>query len=272
MTRRRIPFSMETVKDLIKKSPLYPIIYPFSSRILAWKANRDSARFANQLKVLHEKNPLFYTLSPMLLVAIVKAFDLQRSSFSKYGQDLLKGHAYYEFGVFKGFSFWFAEQVSREYTGADFFFYGFDSFEGLPESQVDSDLNWDEGNYAASFDFVMAKLKQHGTQFSRTKIYKGFFSKSLFDNLRQSENFLPCSICVIDSDIYESCVEVLDFIKDYLVPGSILLFDDYNAFQGDDNHGERRALKEFEQKHPTFKKEKIFDFGWHGVAFRVLMV
>ncbi len=102
------------------------------------------------------------------------------------------------------------------------------------------------------------------------KLYKGFFSKPFFDSLRQCESFLPVSICVIDSDLYESCVEVLDFIKDYLVPGSILLFDDYNAFNKDDNHGERRALREFEQKHPAFQKEYLFDFGWHGVAFRVL--
>ena len=102
------------------------------------------------------------------------------------------------------------------------------------------------------------------------KLYKGFFSKPFFDSLRQRESFLPVSICVIDSDLYESCVEVLDFIKDYLVPGSILLFDDYNVFNKDDNHGERRALREFEQKHPAFQKEYLFDFGWHGVAFRVL--
>ena len=103
-------------------------------------------------------------------------------------------------------------------------------------------------------------------------MYKGFFSKEYFDELKRKEDFEPVSICVIDSDIYESCVSVLDFIKDYLVIGSILLFDDYNVFEKDDNHGERRALKEFEQKNPTFCKQHIFDFGWHGVAFKVTNV
>jgi len=209
----------------------------------------------------------------MLLVAIAKAFDLQRSGLSQWGRDLLKGHAYYEFGLFKGFSFWFAEQISREYTGSDFLFYGFDSFEGLPESEVDADRRkWPKGSFVGSLDFVTAKLEQHGTQFSRVKLYKSFFSSSFFADLRQRESFLPVAICVIDSDLYESCVEVLAFIKDYLVPGSILLFDDYNAFHKDDNYGERRALREFEQKHPVFQKEYLFDFGWHGVAFRVLAV
>jgi hypothetical protein len=61
----------------------------------------------------------------------------------------------------------------------------------------------------------------------------------------------------------------LDFIKDYLVEGSILLFDDYNQFREDDESGERRALIEFEKRNPTFRKEHLFDFGWEGAAFRV---
>ena len=88
--------------------------------------------------------------------------------------------------------------------------------------------------------------------------------------LNQRERFLPVSICVIDSDIYESAVLVLDFIKDLLVPGSLLLFDDYNSGIRDDNHGERRALREFEEMRPSFQKEHLFDYGKDGVVFRVL--
>ena len=50
---------------------------------------------------------------------------------------LFTGHGYYEFGLFRGFSFWYAEQVSREYTDASFRLLGFDSFEGLPQPQLD---------------------------------------------------------------------------------------------------------------------------------------
>ena len=48
----------------------------------------------------------------------------------------------------------------------------------------------------------------------------------------------PISICVIDVDIYESTVEVLEFIKDHLVTGSIVLFDDFNCFF---KNGERKV-------------------------------
>jgi hypothetical protein len=138
---------------------------------------------------------------------------------------------------------------------------------------VDKDpVYWAAGNYAASLEFVSGKLKENGSDLSRMILHKGWFSKQLFDGLRQKENFPPASICVIDSDAYESCVEVLHFVKTLLVPGAILLFDDYNAFNKDAHHGERRALEEFEQKNPTFRKEHLFDIGWHGVAFKVIAV
>ena len=63
---------------------------------------------------------------------------------------------------------------------------------------------------------------------------------------------------------------MLEFIKEYLVEGSILLFDDYNQLGEDNNSGERRALIEFEKRNPGFKKEHLFDYGWEGAAFRVV--
>jgi hypothetical protein len=226
---------------------------------------------ADEHRKLHNENQLFYTLHPQLLMGITKAFQIQkaRQLQGDVSNHLLDG-GYYEFGLFKGFGFWFAEQISKDITSKGFQFYGFDSFEGLPVSIVDADqINWQPGNYAASLDFVINKLKENGTDFTRVHIYKGFFSKELFSDLEEKENFLPVSICVIDSDMYESCVEVLNFIKKYLVPGSILLFDDFNAFNKDDNHGERRALKEFEIANPKFVKKHLFDFGHYGVAFIV---
>jgi len=70
----------------------------------------------------------FYSLSPDALVALVRVFNIQQSQLSS-GRNLFEGHGYYEFGLFRGFSFWFAEQLSREYAGPSFRLFGFDSFE-----------------------------------------------------------------------------------------------------------------------------------------------
>lgn len=257
----------ENIKKFIKSTPVYPVL----RNLKAFYRKISTPMLREAHRKLHNENQLFYTLSPMLQIGILKAFRMQQEwSISEGGGDLLDGHAYYEFGLFRGYSFWFAEQISRDIVSANFKFYGFDSFEGIPESETDIDpIYWAKGNYAASYEFVLDQLKANGSDLSKIKLYKGFYSKAFFENL-QNDNFLPISICVIDSDIYESCVDVLEFIKDHIVSGSILLFDDYNAFDKNDDHGERRALKEFEKRNPTFKKKHLFDFGWHGVAFRVL--
>jgi O-methyltransferase len=214
----------------------------------------------------------FYTLSPDALVALVKSFNIQRSQLSQ-GHDLLKGHGYYEFGMFRGFSFWFAEQLSKEYAKADFRLMGFDSFEGLPQPQLPREAAvFKKGDFCGTYETVTNNLTKWKTDSSRITLYKGFYSEELFGQLRKKTSFPPVSICLIDVDLYESCIPVLDFIKEYLVPGSILLFDDYNQLGEDNNSGERRALIEFEQRNPRFRKEHLFDYGWEGVAFRVVSV
>lgn len=214
----------------------------------------------------------FFTLSPDVLVALVKALTIQQQGSSN-GRSLFDGHGYYEFGLFRGFSFWFAEQLTRAFAGASLQLYGFDSFEGLPQPQqkLESAM-YSKGDLSVSYEAVTNSLRKWKIDESRIKLFKGFYSDELFRQLRAHEDFLPISICLIDVDLYVSCVPVLEFIKDYWVEGSILLFDDYNHFGKDQESGERRALGEFEARHPTFRKEHLFDYGWEGVAFRVSSV
>jgi Macrocin-O-methyltransferase (TylF) len=249
---------MKTLKSIVKSiPPLHKLAKLAKSRLI--RQVRD--------EILDE---VFYTLSPDVLVAIVKAFNLQRQTAAG-GRDLLNGHAYYEFGIFKGFSLWFAEQIAREYTDSSFRFLGFDSFEGLPQPQLEVEARaFREGDFRGTYEVVTGNLRRWKTDFSRIRLYKGFYSDRFFDQLRGKEQFPPVSICLIDVDLYNSCVPVLEFIKEYLVEGSILLFDDYNQMAKDDNSGESRALIEFESRNPGFKKECLFDYGWEGVAFRVV--
>lgn len=225
------------------------------------------------LKKRYEPCGDFFTLSPSLLIALVKAFNIQRSQTTGGGRNLLDGHGYYEFGLFRGFSFWFAEQLSRDYAGEGLRHFGFDSFEGLPQPQIDIEAAaYEEGNFRGSYENVTANLRNAGTDFSRIKLYKGFYSDAFFGKLIETEKFPPISICVIDCDLYQSCVPVLEFIKGLLVEGSIILFDDYNQFGEDNSSGERLALLEFERRNPGWRKEHLFDYGWEGTVFRVTSV
>lgn len=222
-------------------------------------------RYRKEHKKLHNKNTLFYPTQPALLEGIIKAIDIQikKKKLTSYG--------YYEFGVFKGFSLWFAQTYVRCRNLKNIQFYGFDSFEGLPKSKVDNTKPaFGKGHYSSSYDFVVNKLKELNSK--KIKLFKGFYSKEFFTKIKKENKLLPISICVIDVDIYESCVEVLEFIKDKLVPGSLILFDDYNVFLKSNEHSERKALREFKKRNPNFKIKHLFNFGWGGATFEIISI
>jgi hypothetical protein len=249
---------MGKLKSFIKA---VPVIGPLACR---------TKRYARGL--VGEPLDGFHTLSPDNLVALVRAFNLQREKLQQ-GRNLFAGHGYYEFGLFRGFSFWFAEQISRQYAGEDFRLFGFDSFDGLPEPQLEAEAAvFARGDFRGSYETVTGYLDKWKADPGRFQLHQGFYSDELFSRLRASTKFPPISICLIDVDLYESCIPVLDFIRPLLVEGSILLFDDYNQIGEDDTAGERRALIEFEQRNPSFQKEYLFNYGWEGIAFRVTSI
>jgi len=214
----------------------------------------------------------FYTLSPDVLVALVRSLELQQRALAS-GRDLFTGHGYYEFGIFNGFSFWFAEQISRQFGNGSLKLFGFDSFEGLPEPILRLEASvFSAGEARRSYEAVIANLKRWKADLTRISLFRGFYSNEMFQALEQQHCFPPISICLIDVELYNSCVPVLEFIRPLLVEGSILLFDDYNQLGEDNSEGERRALFEFEDRYPTFGKEYLFNYGWEGIAFRVTSI
>lgn len=212
-------------------------------------------------EVTDNNNPQFATLHPNLLIGIYQAFDILKKQKKTVG-------ALYEFGVYRGFSFWYANQLAKQF-GFNYEFYGFDSFEGLPQSQVDIHRNWSEGSYACDLISVNHQLDKWGMPLP-FKLFKGFFSDISFAKFEKENDLKRCCIAVVDSDLYESCVEVLSYLKPKLGDEPIILFDDYNAFNSHNNHGERKALSEFKLANPQFNFTELFSFGPYGQAFQVL--
>ena len=177
---------------------------------------------------------------------------------------------YFEFGLYQGFSFWYANNLAHA-MGLNLEFHGFDSFEGLPPSSVDIHKNWSPGSYACSLEDVRASLAKWGMPL-RFLLHEGWYSREMFAGVRRQVALPAPAIVVIDCDIYESAREVLRFLEDLMPKGTILIFDDYNAFGGDPNHGERKALAEYEASHPRFSRQSLFSFGPYGEAFLVTAV
>lgn len=150
----------------------------------------------------------------------VSLWDLALSQVSSNGLCL-------EFGVWQGNSInYFSEKLSNHH------FYGFDSFEGLAE-------NWYGTSQSLGGFSLEGKLPAVRPNVS---LIKGWFSKTLPGFLEKNKTEI--AFIHLDADTYESTYEVLNFIRDRLVPGSIIVFDEYLGYPNWEN-GEFKAWKDF---------------------------
>ena len=175
-----------------------------------------------------------------------------------------------EFGVFKGYAFWYAQNVARRHGLEGMRFFGFDSFAGLPPVQGrdrTAHHEFYEGQYACSRERVIANLDAGGVDWGRTHLIEGYFEQSLTDELKARLRERPVAIALIDCDLYASTATVLDFLGDLIADGTILLFDDWNCFGGDDERGQRKAFAEFLGRNPHLSAEAMFAYGLHGQVF-----
>jgi hypothetical protein len=142
------------------------------------------------------------------------------------------GGLFLEFGVEKGASANFIAGLIAA-GDASAVLHAFDSFEGLPES-------W-EGTFETRGKFtVSGKIPRLP---SNVRIHKGWFDATL-PGFRDAHAGASISLLHIDCDLYSSTRTVLEHIGDRLLPGSIVVFDEYLNYHGWKNH-EFKAWQEF---------------------------
>ncbi len=207
--------------------------------------------------------PSFFTPTPDTARGLKQAFKQTKNLVGDYC----------EFGLFEGYSFYQAIKLGKKFGHTKHFF-GFDSFEGLPETRgIDTGWRFRQGQYACSLEQVKANLHGKGCLADNVYLVKGFFSESL-RNKAKLDN-LPLGkvrVILIDCDLYESTKDVLNFIEPYLQKGTVILFDDWNCFEADDERGERKAWREFLDQRPQIKAVLTSYFGWHGAMFMLTQV
>lgn len=123
---------------------------------------------------------------------------------------------FFEFGVYKGTSLFKWAELNADVGSR---FYGFDSFEGLPEA-------WDR----------VRKVKKQGhfdvggqipdTADHRIRFVKGLFQRSLPPFIA---DFVPRNRLIVhhDSDLYSSTLYCLTKLDAILREGSIVIFDEF---------------------------------------------
>ena len=149
----------------------------------------------------------------------------------------------------------------------DFTYVGFDSFEGLPEiAQIDQQEIWEKGKLAFAEEKFIATCMSHGIPKDRLRTVRGFYDRSLTQQLARELLPKKAAVIYVDCDLYESTVSVLQWIPSFLQLGTIVIFDDWNCFQADPERGERRAWREFLRVNPELSFEPFVSTA-EGQAF-----
>jgi hypothetical protein len=110
---------------------------------------------------------------------------------------------------------------------------GFDSFEGLPE-------DWRTGFKKGCF-----RQERLPAVNSNVKLMIGLFENTLKDYVKHLSK--PISLLHIDCDIYSSTKTILSHLEPFIVPGTIIVFDEYFNYPGWHLH-EFKAFREFSER------------------------
>lgn len=129
-----------------------------------------------------------------------------------------------EFGVYRGTSLNF---IAARHDGP---VHGFDSFAGLPEAWTTTD---GVGKYSTA--------GEPPTVLPNVRLHAGWFEDTLADPLPALVG--PARLLHIDCDLYASTAMVLDRLAPRIVPGTVLVLDEYFGYPSWEEH-EYRAFHE----------------------------
>jgi hypothetical protein len=178
---------------------------------------------------------------------------------------------YLEFGVFTGSSFICALRTHRNlsYIGnIETNFYGFDSFEGFGKiKEHDKHLFYIDRIFKVDSKKIINEIHKRAKGLN-VKIVKGYFDETIKNkNCKKDFNINKIRCMLIDCDLKDATKIALEFSRDSLQQGTVIILDDFYSFKGASNKGVAGAFNEFCQDNPGLQFRKIFDYGYGGAAY-----
>jgi len=153
-----------------------------------------------------------------------------------------------EFGVYQGRSI---RQLAGLVEGA---IHGFDSFEGIPDDWCHEQ----RGSY--STQGALPEVPAH------VSLHRGWFEDSIPRFLSTESG--PIRFINIDCDLFSSTKTVLDLLAQQIVPGTVIVFDEFIGYPGWQEH-EFRAFNEAAERLAWRSKVLAFSFVTRQVVIRI---
>lgn len=164
------------------------------------------------------------------------AFDTPRELMHHALSRVTIDGLYAEFGVNSGGTISYIARQKPDCT-----IHGFDSFEGLPE-------DWSGNAMAAGFFHRKGRLPKVP---ANVVLHRGWFDTTA--TRFAAENDGPLAFLHVDCDLYSSTATIFEALGDRIVPGTVILFDEYFNYPNWKAH-EHKAFTEFQERSGrTFK-------------------
>ena len=98
-----------------------------------------------------------------------------------------------------------------------------DTFSGVAKAG-EKDAFYTGGEHNDTSQQIVEDLLQHKSGYPNYKILKGIFPDDTAQLIPAGELF---GICHIDVDVYSSAKDILEWVWDKIIPGGVVVFDDY---------------------------------------------
>jgi Macrocin-O-methyltransferase (TylF) len=177
----------------------------------------------------------------------------------RYASDQVKVKgAYIELGVTTGKTINFIAALNPTQT-----IYGFDSFMGNPEDYEKDGHKYTKGVFGLKDPNLIPPV------LTNVKLIKGSYSEALPYYVEKYLNKQPIAFLHVDTDLYSSTNDALKVLGPYIVPGTIIVFDEFYGYS-DYTQFEYKALMEFLEVTGYHVEYIAYNVNFEGVAVRIL--
>jgi len=221
---------------------------------------------------------IWQRIPALVLINLEKARILKKL-FWNLNVDGLEGD-YFEFGVAHGHSMRsaaiaeatsYSKQIGVKRINRSL--WGFDTFtEFKSNNSIDIHPIWNGENFNVGLSKVQRRFRsvknvnliQVNANDLKSHVYDqqsdyGFFGKFSYPS--------KAGVILFDMDLYAPTKSALTWVKQFMQPGTFLVFDEYFGFSGNANKGEAKAFSEFLEENPQIYVRDLCSYGAGGKVF-----
>jgi len=98
-----------------------------------------------------------------------------------------------------------------------------DTFSGVAKAG-EKDSFYTGGEHSDTSQYIVEDVLKNKSHYPHFKILKGIFPDDTMHEIPENEKF---GLCHIDVDVYDSAKDILEWVWGKLIPGGVVVFDDY---------------------------------------------